>query len=92
MDSTTKYTLRQAWGSGPRDVWLAGNDGTLLHWDGKSITRSESATHADLRRFFGSGPRDIWAGGEYGAIRRWDGVTWMQVIPGIGPVYDLSSV
>ena len=33
-------SLRAVWGSGPRDVWIVGEDGALLRWDGAKLKSS----------------------------------------------------
>jgi hypothetical protein len=38
-----RVTLRAVAGTGPDDVWIAGDRSTLLHWDGKAIHRVATA-------------------------------------------------
>lgn len=59
--------LWKVFGRGPNDVWMVGTNGTLLHWDGASLTRSFAGVmeslftvHANSQRFasvggFGTG-------------------------------------
>ncbi|MFO0551967.1 MAG: hypothetical protein U0271_26515 [Polyangiaceae bacterium] len=36
-------TLRAVLVLGPNDVWVAGDDSTVLHWDGKALSRANTA-------------------------------------------------
>jgi hypothetical protein len=74
-------TIGGAWGSGPRDLWLVGASGTILHFGGKwrAVT---SPTEADLRDVWGSGANDVWAVGDRGTVLRWDGARWSAAAAG----------
>ena len=74
----TTEPLNALWGSGPSDVWAAGNSGTLLHYDGKAWSVAATRTDGALYRIFRSGPRELWATG-YGHLRHYDGTTWQSV-------------
>lgn len=37
-------TLGGTWARSPRDAWFVGDRGTILHWDGSSVTRVHSGT------------------------------------------------
>ena len=75
---TTK-NLRAVWGSGPTDVWAAGDKGTILHFDGKVWAPSVSGTDEDLTGLTGTGPTNVYASGQKGTILHWDGQGWRQV-------------
>lgn len=45
------------------DVWAAGDQGTLLHWDGKAWTKTPSPTTSDLYALWGASKGDVWAVG-----------------------------
>jgi hypothetical protein len=53
--SFARMTIRGAtdWhdvaGTSPRDVWFVGDDGAVARWDGATVHRVESGTHAALR-------------------------------------------
>lgn len=69
--------LFSVWGSGPRDVWIGGDKGTVLHHDGALTRDAAAAGVAGAQRgilaLWGSGADDLWAaGGTLG--------------PGLGPV------
>ncbi|MGI5865047.1 MAG: hypothetical protein ACOX6T_23750 [Myxococcales bacterium] len=79
----TTATLRAIWASAPDDVWVAGDSGTLLHWDGERWARFPNPLwrgEARIVSVWGSGPSDIWAAavGEGAALLRWDGRRWVD--------------
>ena len=71
-------TLRGAWAASARDVWLVGDDGHLLHWDGVSFRAELAAQHAPLRAVHGSAPDDVWAVGDGGVLLHYDGSSWQR--------------
>lgn len=76
------------WGSGPTDLWIAG-EGQALHFDGRAWTRT-SLGNVHARAIWGSGPADVWAVGDGGAILHWNGRAWSATR---GPVSnDLVAV
>ncbi len=44
----------QVWGSSSDNVWFAGNNGTLVHYDGSRFRRVESGTDVDLKDMDGT--------------------------------------
>jgi hypothetical protein len=92
------------WGSGP-DVWVVGDGGTVLRWDGdrwESLGKTGGLTNvtATLRGVCASGPDDVWAvgygftaSGAVGYVLHRDGSGWADVtasMPAAPP--DLYSV
>jgi hypothetical protein len=47
----------------PGDVWLVGEAGTILRWDGHALTPSASGTTRTLYGIWGTGDDDLWAVG-----------------------------
>ena len=78
----TTHNLRGLWGSGPNDVWAAGDKGTILHFDGKAWKVSPSGTDEDLTGITGTGPTNVYVSGQKGGILHWDGQGWSQVSGG----------
>ena len=76
--------LYRAWGRAKNDVWFVGDYGTLLHWNGSTLTRAVSPTTEALTGVWGSAANDVWAVGDFGTILRWNGTTWNQMSGGGG--------
>ncbi len=76
--------LRAVWSFGESDVWAAGDDATVIHWDGSSwryagpIEAGQSA--ASFAGMWASGPSDLWLWGPAG-FWRWDGASWSAMTP-----------
>jgi len=68
--------LSAVWGSADDDVWVVGDHGMTLHYDGTQWSAIPSGTSVRLYGVHGSGPDDAWAVGEEGAVLHWDGVEW----------------
>ncbi len=68
------------WGSGDH-VYLAGNDGILLHRTGTTgdWQREDLNTTELLRWIWGSGPDDVWVAGDNGVVRHFDGSGWRAI-------------
>lgn len=86
--------LYKVWGSGPNDVFVVGDRGIILRWDGASWARLESGTDQRLGVVHGRGPNQVWAAGgsSEGILLRWDGATWRrdESLPsGTAPLYGL---
>jgi hypothetical protein len=82
----TTANLRTIWGSGPSDVWVAGDKGTILHYNGQAWSISPSGTQENLTSLYGTAPNNIWVSGEKGAILLWDGAAWKEVSNGVDTV------
>lgn len=83
-------TLRGITSSGPRDTWLAGDGGAVLHWDGVQMTTARKGTEDEsLYAAWALGPKDVWFGGTRGAaglLLHYDGSTFTETLPGAVPV------
>ncbi len=81
-------TLMAAWAAAADDVWAVGNDGIIMHWDGRAWTsRRIPGVSTDFWTVWGSGPQDVWVGGD-GTTYRWNGTAFTQVT---GP-YEATSI
>jgi hypothetical protein len=70
-------TLMGIWGSSETDVFAVGDNGTILHYDGKTWNHMISGTNDDLRDVWGTSPSDVYAiGYEEGTILHYDGIEW----------------
>ncbi|AUX48152.1 hypothetical protein SOCE26_096820 [Sorangium cellulosum] len=78
-------------GSGPKDVWMVGERGRAVRWDGAAFTQYDAqgtGTTATLWGVIAFSPDDAWAvggmpgGGEDAPkdiVLRWDGGAWSRV-------------
>lgn len=77
------------WGTKPSDVWLSGEHGSILHWDGVTFSPVASGVREHLQRLWGSGPDDIWAVGNTESAH-WDGKKFSAVPSAAG--YYLTDI
>ncbi|HEY4187791.1 MAG TPA: hypothetical protein VGP07_22135 [Polyangia bacterium] len=74
--------LNGVWGSSPTDVWIVGDGGTLLHFDGRRWSPATCPSSADLLSVGGRGRNDVWAGARDGTLLHFDGAHWSTVESG----------
>lgn len=60
FDAGSRTSWNGVWASGPNDVFFAGNDGVVAHFDGTRFTRTGVSTNS-LYAIHGTGPLDVWA-------------------------------
>lgn len=72
--------VRAVWGSSPSDVWVAGANTPMLHWDdsGSGWTRV-AATLSTYNDLWGTGPNNVYAVAQAGGVERWDGSLWRRI-------------
>jgi hypothetical protein len=69
-------SLRRALALPARELWVIGDSGTTLRWNGAAWSAVPAGTTANLLGLWGSGPADLWAVGTGGTILRWNGAAW----------------
>jgi hypothetical protein len=77
---TKDYAVR---GSGPDDVWVAGSEGRICHWDGSGFTTSEAWVSDEFHALWAFSPNDVWAVGCCSPVLHWDGVSWSRMPVGL---------
>jgi hypothetical protein len=86
--------LNWVYGFGEDDVWVVGELGTALHWDGSGWQAHDTGTDQTLWGVWGSAPDDLWAVGGGGFTAgppeptaiRWNGTEWSeQPLPALSP-------
>lgn len=79
--------LYAAWAASPSDVWLVGDEGTIVRWDGaESLTVARTGgSRRSLRAVCGA-RGDVWAAGG-GALLHFDGRAWTEQ-----PAADLTKL
>ncbi len=80
----TGNVLRAVWAVAPNDVWIVGNRGTVVHWDGARWTSMYAPTEDDLTAVWASGPDDVWTIASSGSppgssMFHWNGTAWSEV-------------
>jgi hypothetical protein len=63
------------WGSSATDVWMGGEGGLLLHWDGHSWEAAPSFTQANISAILGTAADNIYALAR-GLLWHYNGVDW----------------
>jgi hypothetical protein len=73
----------KVWGAGPDDVWIVGQNGVVLHWDGVGFTEFGVGVSQDLIGIWGNGADDITVVGGRGtaAMAHYDGMVWSSAPP-----------
>lgn len=94
----------KVWGSGPDDVFIVGQRGAVLHWNGSELTEEFAGASDDLIAVWGTGPDHVVAvgGRGIGIVSVWDGSEWtttdLAPTPGLngvwldGPVAHVAGV
>jgi hypothetical protein len=60
--------LTDVWGTGLSDVWMVGDGGTVLHYDGTAWTPEDSGATTAFSGVYASSPTDIWLVAQGGEI------------------------
>lgn len=86
------FAFFKVWGSGPDDVYIVGQRGALLHWNGESLEELLLDTSEDLISVWGTGPDRVAAvgGRNNGVLAVWDGATWR--VESLAPLAGLNGV
>lgn len=82
----------KVWGSGANDVYIVGQHGALLRWDGSALSEIVLATAEDLVSVWGTGPDEVVVvgGRSNGMAARWDGASW--TVANLAPLAGLNGV
>lgn len=62
----TTAHLRAVWAQAANDVWVVGDQGTILHFDGTQWNRATSGVSDDLFGVWAASATDVWAVGGSG--------------------------
>lgn len=85
-----KNPIVSLWAISPSDIWGAGWNGTLIHFDGATWSPVPSGVSTDLNALWASSTSDVWAVGASGKTLHYNGTSWTPVP--IGAVYPLNAV
>ena len=73
---STSNLLYALWGRAATDVYAAGSDGTILHYNGSNWTARGSGSVNTLFGLWGRAGNDVYAVGDSGTILHYDGSAW----------------
>ena len=65
-----------------KNVWVAGDAGSVSHWDGTAWGAVAVPTTATLHAVWAADTSHVYAVGSQGAIVRWNGVKWQKMVSG----------
>ena len=74
--------LNTVWGSSGSDVYVVGNEGRILHYDGIAWSPMESGTTNNLSAVWGNAADAVFVVGDDGMILRYDGADWSPMVSG----------
>jgi photosystem II stability/assembly factor-like uncharacterized protein len=83
MESGTEEWLKGVGGNGEDDVYVVGENGTILHYDGISWSPAESGTTKHLYGISGISEDSVYVVGENGIILNYNGISWSPAESGI---------
>lgn len=93
------FAFFKVWGSGPNDVWVVGQRGAVVHWDGTSWSEELIGASVDMISLWGTGPdRIVVVGGRgNGTFFTYDGSSWQEGeiplgLPGLNGVWVGESI
>lgn len=78
MTSPTNSLIWDIWGTSPADVFLAGDEGRLFHYNGTTWTRLHVPANTPLFGISGTGPADVYVAADT-SILHYDGLRWSPV-------------
>jgi hypothetical protein len=88
MTSGTTNSLHDVWGSSGSDVFVVGDGGTILHYNGNTWSTMTSGTTNWLSGVWGSSGSDVFAVGG-STILHYDGINWSSMSSGANYLLDV---
>ncbi|MBU1320332.1 MAG: hypothetical protein KKG33_13565 [candidate division Zixibacteria bacterium] len=67
------------WGQSPWDVYAAGDNGKVIHFDGAAWRELDTGSNKHIAAIRGTRDGLIFTAGEEGTILRYDGTNWAQI-------------
>ncbi|MBX5480468.1 MAG: hypothetical protein IRZ16_01275 [Myxococcaceae bacterium] len=87
------FAFYKVWGTSAQDVFVVGQDGVVIHFDGTGWTDQPSGAKDDLISLWGTGPHHVVAvgGRGNGIVAEWNGSEWkttsLAPLPGLNGVW-----
>lgn len=82
VDSGTRDDLLGIWVRSASDIYVVGNTGTILRYDGRAWVPMTSGTSRDLHSVWGSSGANVFVVGGGGTILHYDGKGWVSMPSG----------
>jgi hypothetical protein len=79
---STSIPKKAVWGTSGADVFIGGDSGSILRYDGKTLMPMRSSTLETIYNFWGTSNKDIFGVGADGLILHFDGVDWSTMSSG----------
>ncbi len=76
VESGVTATLRGVWGTSMSNVWVVGDDGTILQWNGIAWDAVTSGVSVSLQAIHGNSADNILVVGLNATALRWNGTAW----------------
>lgn len=86
----THGSTQGVWGNHSWDVFVVGNGGAIVHFDGTNWTPQTSGTQTDLLAVWAARDSNVFAVGRKGTILHWNGSFWTPQTS--GTTNDLNGV
>lgn len=74
--SPSDETMQGIWGSSASDIFVVGDYGTILHYNGGSWSVQSSGTTRDLKCVWGSASNNVYTAGYRRTVRSYNGSAW----------------
>jgi hypothetical protein len=84
-------TFHAVWGSSGSDVFVVGDNGTVVHFDGTAWSVMTTGVTASLRTVWGTSSSNVYAAGIGGQIIRYDGTSW-QIVSAPWPPTNFTGI
>ncbi len=80
QNSGVDITLRAIWGSSATDVFIGGDDGTIIHYNGSDWSSPmETGSTKTIRGLWGSSANNVYAVGDQGTFLYYNGSGWAKI-------------
>jgi len=79
MESGTEEYLLSIWGTSDNDIFVVGDNSTVLRWDGNKWSRMEPCANEYYAKVKGLGSDRVYAVGENGCVIKYDGEKWVDM-------------
>lgn len=87
------YAAADIWGTSPTDVFVVGQHGMVVHFDGVKATAFANVTANNLLGVWGTSGSDVYAVGDQGKVAHYDGVSWTGLTrPTTLPLYVVRVI